>query len=453
VTGFTARLPVAVTAIGAVVFTGLIGETLLGRGLGVRAGLALAVTYGFFAHSQLILPDMLVVAFMCVAMHVFSVWQQTERRRVIAPIAFYVAAAAAVYAKGPVGLLPFLICGVWLWTEHGPAGLWRLWSPTGALAFALITLTWVTPFLIMGGATFADDVIWQDWILRYAGRPQLAKLLGDAAVMCLPWTLLTPLVFAAAIRNRNSSVVRLLLVWFLVSFFVIAPLANQRTRYLLPLTPPLALLAAWWSAREVEAFRTARRVLAVVSLVAGGVMVVTLCWPQILGAWRPPYVVASGWSSLPLVAATLLLAGALSWGLYAAAPRWLMYGVIVAMTVLLGHGIRLHNRRYNETWDFPALAAAVERHAHGGAVGVFGGRWFALDYYLGRRVFSTHTRAQLSDYVSRPDHPVVVTNGRTWDSLRASTDLDLDALEERPVGGQTLVIVRARSRAADASPR
>jgi len=82
----------------------------------------------------------------------------------------------------------------------------------------------------MGGATFADDVIWQDWILRYAGRPQLAKLLGDAAVMCLPWTLLTPLVFAAAIRSRNSSVVRLLLVWFLVSFFVIAPLANQRRR-------------------------------------------------------------------------------------------------------------------------------------------------------------------------------------------------------------------------------
>jgi 4-amino-4-deoxy-L-arabinose transferase-like glycosyltransferase len=64
VTGFTARLPVAVAAIGAVVFTALIGETLLGPGVGVRSGLALAVTYGFFAHSQLILPDMLVVAFM-----------------------------------------------------------------------------------------------------------------------------------------------------------------------------------------------------------------------------------------------------------------------------------------------------------------------------------------------------------------------------------------------------
>jgi hypothetical protein len=172
-------------------------------------------------------------------------------------------------------------------------------------------------------------------------------------------------------------------------------------------------------------------------------MVVTLCWPQTL-AWRPPYVVVSGWSSLPLVAALLLLAGTLSWGLYTAAPRVLMYGVIAAMTVLLGYGITLHNRRYNEIWDFPALAAAVERHAHGGAVGVFGGRWFALDYYLGRRVFSTHTLAQFSDYVSRPDHPIVVTNERTWNDVRASADLDVSALEERSVGGQTLVIVRAR---------
>ena len=443
VTGTTARLPVAVAAIGAAVFTFLIGETLLGLAVGLRGGLALAVTYGFFAHSQLILPDMLVLAFTCAAMYAFTVWQRDERRA-LAPIAFYAAVAAAVYAKGPVGLLPFLFGGGWLWLQHGPAGLRRLWSPLGALAFTLITLTWVAPFLTMGGETFAESVIWQDWILRYAGRPLLGAVLGNAAVMCLPWTFLAPLVLTAAIRHRGSPIVRFLLVWFVISFLVIVPITNQRARYLLLMTPPLALLVAWWSAREVDSFRAARHVLAVVSLVAGCVMVVTLCWPQTL-AWRPSYVVVSGWSSLPLVAALLLLAGALSWGLYAAAPRVLVYGVIVAMTVLLGYGIRLHNRRYNEVWDFPALAAAVERHAHGGAVGVFGGRWFALDYYLGRRVFSTHTLAQFSDYVSRPDRPVVVTNERTWNGLlRASPGLDLDVLEEQSIGGQNLVVVRAR---------
>jgi len=158
----------------------------------------------------------------------------------------------------------------------------------------------------------------------------------------------------------------------------------------------------------------------------------------------------SGRSTWPLVVATLLVTGALSWGLYGATARVLVYGVVVGMAVMLGYGIRLYNERYNEIWNFPALAEAVEQHAHGGAVGVFGGRWFALDYYLGRRVFSTHTRDQLFNYVSRPDHPVVVTNERTWDSLRTSTDsrLALDALDRRSVGGQTLVIVRARASAA-----
>ena len=50
---------------------------------------------------------------------------------------------------------------------------------------------------------------------------------------------------------------------------------------------------------------------------------------------------------------------------------------------------------------------------------------------------------QFTDYVTRPEHPVVVTNGRTWRGIRASTGTDLGVLEEKPVGGQTMVILRA----------
>jgi 4-amino-4-deoxy-L-arabinose transferase-like glycosyltransferase len=301
------------------------------------------VTYGFFAHSQLILPDMLVVAFTCAAMYAFSSWQHGQRSGVVMPIAFYVATAAGVYAKGPVGLLPLLICGVWLWTEDGLVGLRRLWSPLGTLAFGLITLTWLVPFVVTGGAAFADDVIWQDWNRWYAGRPHLTRFVGDAAVMCLPWTFLAPLVMAAAIRRRNIPAVRLLLAWLLVSFCVIAPMANQRTRYLLPLTPPLALLVAWWSVSDVAAHSAARRALALVSLGAGLVIVVVVGWPQVLGAWCSSCVVMSGRSTWPLVVATLLVTGALSWGLYGATPRVLVYGVVVGMAVMLGYGIRLYN--------------------------------------------------------------------------------------------------------------
>ncbi len=443
VTEATAQLPIALAAIAAVAFTFLIGEALLGVRVGALGGLALAVTYGFFEHSQLLLPDMLVVAFTCAAVYALVVWQRAESPRRGAAVGFYVATAAAVYAKGPVGLLPFLVGGAWLWAQHGPAGLRRLWSAAGALGFTLVTLTWVVPFLMLGGGTFAEAVVWEDWIRWYVGRPRLVNLLIDTAKMCLPWTLLLPLVLAAAIRHRSAPVVRLLLAWFLVSFFIIVPIANQRTRYLLPMTPPLALLVAWWSTSEVAAFRTARRALAALTLIAGCVVLVAICWPQSLGAWQPPYLAGLTWSSLPLVAAVALFTGALSAGLYAAAPRLLMYGVVATMALALGYGIWPHNRGFNEVWDFPGLAAAVERHANGREVGVFGGRWFALDYYLGRPVYSAQTLGEFTDYVTRPERPVVVTNGRTWNGIRASMGSQLRVLDEKPVGGQTMIILRA----------
>ena len=444
VTEATAQLPVGLAAVAAVVFTFLAGDRLLGRRAGVLGGLALAVTYGFFAHSQLILPDMLVVACVCAAMYALVVWQRAEQPPSrFGPIAFYVAVAGSVYAKGPVGLLPVLIAGVWLWSEHGPAGLKRLWHPGGALAGALVTLTWVVPFLMMGGGTFAEAVIWEDWIRWYVGRPRIVNLLIDTAVMCLPWTLVLPLVLAVAWRERRTPVVRLLLTWFLVSFLVILPIANQRTRYLLPMTPPLALLVAWWSQAELAALRSARRLLAALIVVAGCIVAVAIAWPQSFGAWQPAYLAGLSWSSLPFVVAVTVLMVSLAWGLDAAAPRVLMWGTMAAMALALGYGIWPHNRDFNTANDFPGLAAAVERQAQGGEVAVFGGRWFALDYYLGRRVHSAQTLAEFTDFALRPEHPVVVTNGRTWRGIRASSDVALCALDERPLGSQTMVILRA----------
>jgi len=444
VTEATAQAPIALAAIAAVVFTCLIGDALLGPRTGAVGGLALATTYGFFAHSQLLLPDMLVVAFACAALHALVLWQRARASRPGLAVAFYVATAAGVYAKGPVGLLPFLIGGVWLWAEHGRGGVGRLWSAPGVLAFALVTLTWVVPFLMLGGGTFAEVVIWEDWIRWYVGRPNLGNLLIDAAVMALPWTLPAPLVLAAALRRRRQPMVRLLLIWFVVSILVILPIANQRTRYLLPMTPPLALLVAWWSTFELAAFQTLRRALAAITLIAGAAALVAIGSPSSLGAGPVlPYLNGGAWSSVPFVAALVVFVAALAWGLYAAAPRVLMYGTTAAMAVGLGYGIWAHNRHYNVAWDFPGLAATVERHARGGDVGVFGGRWFALDYYLGRPVYSAQSLREFTDYVRRPEHPIVVTNNRTWTNLRASLDVNLEVLDEKPVGGQTMIILQA----------
>lgn len=154
VTEATAQLPVVASAIVAVVFTFLLGERLFSREVGMLGALGLVVTYGFFAHSQVLLPDMLVVAFTCAAMYAFALTHVVADCHHRTQAFFYMASAGAVYAKGPVGLLPFLIGIAWLWCEHGPRALRRLWGPLGVSLFVLITLTWIWPFLALGGATF-----------------------------------------------------------------------------------------------------------------------------------------------------------------------------------------------------------------------------------------------------------------------------------------------------------
>jgi len=203
------------------------------------------------------------------------------------------------------------------------------------------------------------------------------------------------------------------------------------------------LLIAWWSTAELAAFRRARRALAVLTLAAGCVIVVALAWPASLGAWQPRYLVDLGWTALPFAVAVAVLAISLAWGLYAAAGATLLGGTIVGMALLLVFGISAHNRDFNAAWDFPGLAAAVERQAEGGEIGVFGGRWFALDYYLGRPVHSAQSLAEFNEFVQRPERPVMITNQRTWNGIRASSPLPLCALDARPLGSQTMIILRA----------
>src|SRR6185312_7617580 len=101
VTETTAQLPIAVAALAAVFFTVRLGERLFGARAGMWAGLILATSYAFFAHSQTVLPDMLVVAFGMAALTAFwSAMTRPPGGRAL--VAFYACVALGVFAKGPM---------------------------------------------------------------------------------------------------------------------------------------------------------------------------------------------------------------------------------------------------------------------------------------------------------------------------------------------------------------
>jgi 4-amino-4-deoxy-L-arabinose transferase-like glycosyltransferase len=443
VTEATAQAPVALAAIGVAVFTALLGARLFGLRAGLGAGLALATSLGFFRYSQVLLPDMVVALFASAAL--YWLWRAFEAPPGRGALAlFHVALALAVYAKGPLGLLPLLVGAIWLWGQGGARALARLWSPVGALLFAAITFTWLIPFLTLGGETFAATVLWDDWLTWYAGGPGRAALrvAGGALTFLLPWTFLAPLALARAIPERRDPAVRYALLAFLVPLLAVLVSANYRTRYLLPAAPGFALLIGWWADRH--AGRRTRAGTAIAwAFLAGGILALAV----LLGASR--WDLGPRWPDLrgPLLALAPFAVGvaamALSlWaGLRAGRPLLLVGGTAAAMALLLGYGTWFELGRAGAEGDVRDLAARLERQASGREVGVlFETGWLEVDFYLGRPSREIDEEMELEKFLARDGGAVLATEA-VWNEIKINIWPQVRPVDRFDLGGKSLVIL------------
>ena len=445
VTETTAQIPVMLAAIATAVLTCLLGSQLFGRRAGLWAGLMLAASAGFFSHSQVLLPDMLMAAFTTAALLAF--WRSVSTPAgQIALAGFYAALAFAVFSKGPAGLLPLLAAGTWLMTEHGLPGLARLWSPAGLAIFAAVTLIWLAPFLSAGPQSFGEAVVWGDWLSWYIGVPiprRVAQFLLDAFVGLLPWSPVLALGLVQALRSRRDPAVRWALLSFLVPLAVIV-LSSARLRiYLLPVYPAAAILVAWWAdARGTEPTRLAR-VLAWLSLATVVIALGVAPWIPDVRESQVFLIPGFVWKALPLAVAVLLLGGVLFWGLSRGRPALVVYGGVALMAVLLIAGVRLNTQVIRMTQDFRVVAAALERHARGGDMRLFSASLLLpVDFYAGRQLVRMQAPPELRQYLAGPERPLVLVDQRYWRDFQGEFPPDLRVLEKIRIQGQDLFIVR-----------
>src|SRR3989454_9685278 len=170
VTETTAQAPVMLTTIATVLMTAQLGAALFGPAAGLAAGLILSTCWGFFVHSQMILPDMIVLAFSPAAG--LALWRAgSDPPSPRAFVLFYAAVALAMFAKGPVGLLPLAAAAAWLWTEDRWRGVRRLWHPLGVAVVVVTTAARAAPVLVIGVRRFADTVVAVDLLNRVPATP------------------------------------------------------------------------------------------------------------------------------------------------------------------------------------------------------------------------------------------------------------------------------------------
>ena len=444
VTEATAQLPAAAAAVAAALFTFLLGDRLFGRRAGVWAALILVTSASVFSHSQQILPDMLVVAFATACAYAF--WHaMTEPPGTLALVGFHAALAFGVFAKGPVGLLPILVAAVWLWTQHGVRGLARLWSPVGLAVFGAVTLAWLGPFLYAGSRSFGESVLLQDWLATYVGLPlprRVVSYLVDALVGFLPWTLLLPLALGHAVRARRDPALRFALLTFAIPLLVIVFSRSRLPRYLLPIYPGAALLAAWWADTRGADRSVLGRVLGWLSFAGVAAALALLPALPAVKASEIPLDPDLAWTALPVLACALLLGVAFLLGLRDGKPTLLVVGGAALMAGQLGYGVWLANRWTDRTEDFRALAATVRRHAPDGGLGVFTqAKLLPMDFYLGRELPRLMTVDELRAYLARAERPTVLIDAQNLKLTPRDLVRDLRVVETLRIHEQSLFIL------------
>lgn len=258
------RLPSALFSGAAALLVFFAGATLWGARAGIIAALSMMTSFEWERAATSARVDMTLTFALTMAFTGLLLFR--ERRRARWLIVAYTGMAAAVLAKGPVGLaLPFLqIIAVSL-IDRSTDFLRRLRLLPGLAAVALIAGAWYALAIREGGYAFiAKQILLEnvDRILggkHYAGGHvhSVAYLARALAAGLLPWTLVLPSVVPALWQSRASIGRRdprvYLLVWITLVFGVYATAVSKRGVYLLALYPAVFLLLGWWWDRALRA--------------------------------------------------------------------------------------------------------------------------------------------------------------------------------------------------------
>jgi 4-amino-4-deoxy-L-arabinose transferase-like glycosyltransferase len=439
VTEITARIPVVLAAIGAVVVTFLLGARLFGRRAGLWAALILVTSVIFFDQALATIPDVPMLFFHLLAgLALWSLMDGGGRR---ALFVFYVALALGVFTKGIPGLLPLAVAVVWLGIDGGRVALRRLvWAP-GLIIFAVATAVWLVPYLTTGHDVASDPAV-RDWVGAVGvTRPRALALQAlYAALGFLPWTPVLPLALLAAFRARRSRPVAFALCWFLIQVVVIFAMQQQRLRYLLPMLPGAALLVAWWADREVSAPR-ARPGLAALALFAGlgGVVLGLLALDRFDIALLAPRwgigLLLAGILTLGAGAAAALLAGRLS---------SIVPGVAALSAILLFAGGWAVDSWENRTWDFRRAALDLARTPPPLAVAALADdhELLQVDFYLGRSLLPLRSGEAVARHLTNAGG--VVVEASRWRAASEWLPLDPRGLRAELVLPGVFVVSHAR---------
>lgn len=342
------RIPSAIAAIVAALFTYVAGARLYGPGVGLLAGVLLAAAPVFAAESTIATTDANVLASIAVAeaalAHIYLGWREGRRAGWAWPIAFWAAIGAGVLIKGPITpMVVGLTCaGIFIRTPH--FGWVKAMRPVSGLLLVLaIVAPWAFAISRATQGRFFAQAVGHD-MLGKVGAAQESHSGPPGYHFALVWILFWPAAallapgLARAWRTRDAWPSWFLLSWIAPSWLVFELVATKLPHYTLPLYPALAILAARAAATgEAARRRLWRKIGAGLYLAVGlGVAAAIAALPIALGGGT---VSPAFFAGALATAAASVFAARLFWKGRALAGAYAAAALGAAVCVILLNGV------------------------------------------------------------------------------------------------------------------
>ncbi|MFL6236416.1 MAG: ArnT family glycosyltransferase [Thermoanaerobaculia bacterium] len=319
----SARLPSALSGVGALLLVYLMGERFFGRRAAWLAAAAFGTCFKVIWQARFGQIDMLLTALVTLGVW-FWVRGYTEKRPGFY-WGFFLAAGLATLAKGPVGLLPPLLSILlFLGITGDREEIRRLRIGRGLLLWAAVMLAWLVPAGIDAGPGYLRQIVFRQTVTRYAtpwhhfAPPwfYLTVIPGDF----FPWSFLLPTATVVGWKRlvgRPRAGFLFALCWVVVTLVFFSISAGKRSVYILTMYPAMALLVgAGLDLAAAEWPRWRRAVRVPLGIVAGLTLLIAAALP-ILGRRRPETAALGGisfaWGLVGVLLPLLLGAGAAWW--------------------------------------------------------------------------------------------------------------------------------------------
>jgi len=254
----SARLPSAIVATLVLLLTFGLGARTWGTAAGLYAACILATNFEWLRAARAARVDMVLTGALTGAFVALQAVTAAATPSARALWALYLCIAAAVLAKGPVGVaLPGLVALAYLTLRRDLGRLRAMHLVRGTVIVLLVAGTWYALAIWLGGEAFVRKQIMWENVTGFVGKqghghphPFYYQVPGFV-VGFLPWSpFLVPLA-VYLYRQRGALEARgylYPLVWFAGILFFFSVSSQKRTVYMLPAYPAAALLlGAWWS--------------------------------------------------------------------------------------------------------------------------------------------------------------------------------------------------------------